>query len=384
MKILILYKDIDSGAKVATEALIERFAKQTELELIVYKQPSNKYRGSFSFLLNLIWSILDFRHTLNESKDLELVYTPEYRAIIAFWLSRYRKKIPVVWHLHGDQAFASKLGKTFEFKEFYRWLVGTIVLSLQTQAFKIADFIIFVSGRARREYLKKYNLSNHFNKTTVVHNGVNLEYFKPVQDQMKVKLKRQMHISQKQVVLYVGRIDPKKGLDLLLKAVDTKKLVEKDVLLLVAHPQFMDEYSQIYLKYLYTLVGHTPVRFISPHGFLGTLYQVADCVILPSHQEMMPLVMLEALACGVPFIGSKEGEMKNVLSPFQIKNFPALLNKPTINEIRNSLDRFLDLDTNDLLRWKKACLSTAKQYSWERSAKQIYQEVLTQPLQYFH
>lgn len=96
-----------------------------------------------------------------------------------------------------------------------------------------------------------------------------------------------------------------KGIETLLEAAD--RLPAGTTLLLAGYPGTDPD-----------LYRRSNVKLIEPiHDvrLLRTLYACADIVAVPSHEDNLPNVMLEALACGVPVVGAKVGGIPDVVRP---------------------------------------------------------------------
>jgi D-inositol-3-phosphate glycosyltransferase len=114
--------------------------------------------------------------------------------------------------------------------------------------------------------------------------------------------------SDKQVVLFVGRFDPRKGIKTLLNAVAQMKIQAQKPLqvLLVGggqNPADIQERQRLEeiiqqkgLSSLITFVGAID------HQQLTEYYTAADVCVIPSHYEPFGLVAVEAMACGTPVI----------------------------------------------------------------------------------
>ncbi|HEX9258769.1 MAG TPA: glycosyltransferase, partial [Acidimicrobiales bacterium] len=112
------------------------------------------------------------------------------------------------------------------------------------------------------------------------------------------------------VLLFVGRIQPLKGLDVAVRAL--AELHRPDALLLVVGgASGVDGNGEVHkVEALIDElgVGHQ-VRFVppQPHHLLSTYYRAADVVLVPSRSESFGLVALEAAACGTPVVASAVG-----------------------------------------------------------------------------
>ncbi|HEY4320801.1 MAG TPA: glycosyltransferase [Gemmatimonadales bacterium] len=114
------------------------------------------------------------------------------------------------------------------------------------------------------------------------------------------------------VVLWVGRMAPVKGLDVLLAA--WQRVVDHPT-----HPLLVlvgDGAERTLLEQGAARLGDG-VRFAGSiaHDQLAPWYRAADLMVLPSRSEGMPNVLLEALACGTPFVASAVGSVIELAGP---------------------------------------------------------------------
>jgi glycosyltransferase involved in cell wall biosynthesis len=118
----------------------------------------------------------------------------------------------------------------------------------------------------------------------------------------------------KKILLFVGRLEKVKDPDLLLQTLREVKLHRSDVVLAVAGDG--GEKEQL-------LVRHSDLQpeliFLGtiPHARLPELFSAADCLLLTSHFEGMPRVVLEALATGVPVVSTAVGDVSKVVADGQ-------------------------------------------------------------------
>ncbi|MDQ3008355.1 MAG: glycosyltransferase family 4 protein [bacterium] len=371
MKVLVLYQDINSGSKVATEAILTFLKKaSSEVTFVIYKQAPQKYSGRFSFLRNLIWSIIDFRRVIHQTTEIDLIYTAMYTSVIGYKLGGV--KIPLILHLHGDQSFypVAEGWHHLTLKYLYSSVLGKVVIILQSWAIIKADHVIFVSKTARQQFLRTYSLDRYLPKTSVVSNGVSTDLFYPVTKKIKQKLQQKYLQHTAKVILYVGRIDEKKGIHQLIEAYSEVSV--KNVHLVIAYTSCSDDFSKSYLKCLKLLSSSSSqkVTYIENPKRLHEIYQLADCVVLPSKQEMLPLVMLESLASGIPFITTRVGGIPEILTgklkAYLISDFAVLSLKIKIESILKLPIQHRQYLINDGLK-------VAHSLNWEQSTARVMQ-----------
>ena len=117
------------------------------------------------------------------------------------------------------------------------------------------------------------------------------------------------------VLLFVGRVQPLKGLDLAVETLDALgPHVGRAQLLVVGGPsghQGRTELARVRRLVAAAGLGDR-VRFVAPqpHHRLATYYRAADVVLVPSRSESFGLVALEAAACGAPVVAAEVGGLK--------------------------------------------------------------------------
>jgi glycosyltransferase involved in cell wall biosynthesis len=122
----------------------------------------------------------------------------------------------------------------------------------------------------------------------------------------RLGLKEETHF-----VLFAGRLHPQKDPILLVRSIAA--LNEPNIHLLIAgagelEGEVCSEIAQIGLSKQVTMLG--PVR----QAQLAELHQICSAFVLTSAYEGLPLVALEALACGTPVVTTRCGETPNLLS----------------------------------------------------------------------
>ncbi len=120
------------------------------------------------------------------------------------------------------------------------------------------------------------------------------------------------------VLLFVGRVQPLKGLDLAVQTLaNLKGHLRRARLLVVGGPsgrQGRAELARIRQMVISAGLARR-VHFVAPqpHHRLATYYRAADVVLVPSRSETFGLVALEAAACGAPVVASAVGGLKKLV-----------------------------------------------------------------------
>jgi len=142
--------------------------------------------------------------------------------------------------------------------------------------------------------------------------GVNVNLFRPIDQE---KARRRLNLNGEDVLLFVGRIVPIKGLDHLLMALPYLE-AKRPVKLLVIGGDDRSSAFRGELRNLTRELGindHVTFLGFVNHEELPLFYSAADVCVIPSYHESFGLVALESLACGTPVIATKVGVMESVI-----------------------------------------------------------------------
>ncbi len=244
-----------------------------------------------------------------------------------------------------------------------------------------ADRII-VSTLAEQTQLRFLYRANE-RKLDIIPPGVDLSHFYPIPaDEAKlfVGLK-----PDDRMVLFVGRIEPLKGVDTLIQAMSCVRFQHSrgPVHLAIiggepsASPQDMSAEMARLQKLCDDLAVGQTVVFLGKRGqdTLPYYYSAAEVVVMPSHYESFGLVALEAMACGTPVIASEVGGLG-----FLVQDGDTGFTVPD-GDPELLCDRLtLLLGDQDLrLKMGRRGAEYAQDYSWDRIAYRIaalYEDLL--------
>jgi D-inositol-3-phosphate glycosyltransferase len=160
----------------------------------------------------------------------------------------------------------------------------------------------------------------HPDRVAVVHPGVDLEVFSPVG---RSRARARVGLRDDAVVLlFVGRIQPLKAPDVLVRAVaamvaTTPSLREKLQVVVCGGPSGSGLEHPHALQELAVALGVDDlVRFVPPvdRVRLAEWYRAADVCVVPSYSESFGLVAVEAQACGTPVVAARVGGLPTAVA----------------------------------------------------------------------
>jgi len=170
--------------------------------------------------------------------------------------------------------------------------------------------IISPTEREKEELIRHYDASSE--KISVVPCGVNLKQFKVLD---KTQARQYLGFGDDKIILFVGRIDPLKGIDKLIKALPYLRNIQGLRLLVIGGGEHSQHEIEQLRKLACNLKIENSVAFLDlvKHEQLPYFYSAADVCVVPSYYESFGLVALESLACGTPVVATDVGDFKNII-----------------------------------------------------------------------
>jgi spore coat protein SA len=175
------------------------------------------------------------------------------------------------------------------------------------------------------QYLKDY-LLEEFNgsssKITVNHLGVDIDQFRPKWHQEEKEaaevLRKEWGVSDKKILLYVGRLVEIKGVHHILEAMPEIIKVDPSIVLFIAGTTLSPTSSNLeYVDKLQKLAekvkGHVTFTQFIPHNEIHKWFQMADLLVVPSAAEPFGLINVEAMAVGTPVIATDSGGIPEII-----------------------------------------------------------------------
>jgi glycosyltransferase involved in cell wall biosynthesis len=272
------------------------------------------------------------------------------------WLARKPPhKILASWAF-PDAVAASKLVKQFNAKFYFKVHGSDINLhgNFQSRAKQIKSASLVTSGiiavsNALKQKLSAMDIDK--SKIKVIYNGIDHDLFFPKADEIR----------ETEYCLFVGNLKREKGVFELLEGFSQFAAQKPHLhLFYVGSGSILQE-----LKLMANQLGIVDkVSFLGgmDHHELPDLMRSAKCLVLPSYNEGVPNVVLEAMACGTPVIATNVGGIPEVL----VKQCGVLIEPKKSTAVTKGLSMIYQK------KWDKLEIAKqASQYTWEANKRQL-------------
>ena len=174
-----------------------------------------------------------------------------------------------------------------------------IFVPFERKTYQLAARIVSVSEATKSALVEKYHIAA--DKIVVIHNAVDAERFHPLETGKTPR-----------TLLYVGRIDKRKGIEFLIRSMVRVRDQLPDVHLLVGGKGDCLEKMKSLVGRLKLESNVTFLGFV-PEDQLNELYNRAQCVVVPSIFEGFGITVIEALAAGTRVIGTDVDGIREIL-----------------------------------------------------------------------
>ncbi len=240
----------------------------------------------------------------------------------------------------------------------------------EEESAKNATLIVTISKYSQKKILQHYDVDS--SKIRLAPNGVDTERFTPIGDCEKIK--QRIKLGNRQMVLFVGRLIPRKGVSYLVEAAKQVIKERKDTLFVLVgngplRNQLLSNVISAGLKQHFVFLGD-----VSEED-LPQIYRCADVFAFPSIQEGQGIVLLEAQASAKPVVAFN---ISGITEAVRNKE-TGLLVTPNSTELANAI---LKLLSDASLREKMGTLGrefVIRELSWAVCAKKmlaVYREAM--------
>ena len=247
-------------------------------------------------------------------------------------------------------------------------------IEAEKMAVNSADCVIAVSAEEKNDLVNIYEARP--DNVKVIPCGVDLGLFQPAD---KAKVRCTLGLPEKsKVLLFVGRIEPFKGIDVILRTLAGLG-GGGDLHLLIVGGDADSDGELDRLRSLATELGiEEIVTFWGTveHERIPQFYNAADICVIASYHESFGLVALEALASGTPVVAPRVGGLSTIISDGETGY---LIDNRSVGDFTRHLERLLDDDAL-LQRMGHAARPSVMKYAWPLVAHQvlsIYEELAT-------
>jgi len=320
-----------------------------------------------------------FNHTLVDSKNALKADVYEAHNASGYELLKSLKnknhKASFIETVHGilaDEYLQTQTSGSLSPRERLANLLMGRLARLEGESARNASLMVTVSNYSAEKAVRLYGVDEA--KIRVVPNGVDPDKFKPSSD--SETMKRKLGIGNKPMVLFVGRLIPRKGLMFLVEA--AKRIVNE------------------YTDTIFAIVGNGPLRnkltsqldkaeLSKSFLFLGdvkdsilpAVYNCADVFAFPSIQEGQGIALLEAQASAKPVVAFNVGGVNEAVAN---GNSGSLVERGNTDELAEAILKIL---SNPRLRermGKKGREFVLQNFTWDLCAKTmlvVYHEALS-------
>jgi D-inositol-3-phosphate glycosyltransferase len=311
--------------------------------------------------------IVDF--TARKGLKYDLIHSHYWMSGIAAKALKAAWDIPVIHMFHTLSLVKNQIARDASEIE------GSYRIDGEKEVLQTADRIVIATPAEKSQLESLYHANT--NNLVVIPPGVDVSYFYPIQ---KDEAKEVIGIPENdRMILFVGRIEPLKGIDTLIRAIhhiEDNAIIGKCphyLTVIGGDPDLCEEdmnSEMVRLQKLREELGLDDlVVFIGKRDqdALPYYYSAAEVVVVPSHYESFGMVALESMACGTPVIASQVGGLAFLVQDgltgyFVPNNDPAALG-----------EKITEMLCNIELREKmgKNAIQLAYKYRWEKISQMV-------------
>ena len=279
-----------------------------------------------------------------------------------------------IWRLESSHVFWHSESLRLRFRHF-RYKVKIWLKQFLSCLF--ASGIVHLSRYGKSLFYSDPLLGLFSKKDVIIYGGVDKKLFKPISNEKRERLRKELGITRSDVILLmVGRVEKRKnfidGLRILYGL--KKRHPNKNILLylVVSYGKFNDFiYLNRVFAYLNKLKLGNYVRIVSgvSNKDISYYYQMADVYLMLSKQlETFGLVTLEALSSGCPVFGYKACATPEIVS-YQRNSY--LFNRGDIRSLADAISRYLSLSEAKKQNIRKKLVKSVSRFTWFNSAQNL-------------
>ena len=300
----------------------------------------------------------------NENRHYDVLHSHYWLSGAAALQLAHHWAIPHITMFH-TLAYLKQLANPNERELSIRW-------ETERRLIQQADYIITSTNDERIQIIRHCGATP--GQVGVIPCGIDLKLFK-AQDKQQARIKLGLG-HREPVLLFVGRLDPFKGPDLLLRS--AAMMEEKAQIVIVGGKSSHDKDAQQLKELAVELKISKRVQFLDaqPQYKLPAIYSAADVTVVPSYHESFGLAAVESLACSTPVVATRAGGLTTVIQ----NNETGFLVPRCPGFFAERLDSLLQ---NPSIRNKMSMAArlSVLQFSWKNVANMVqnmYEDVINE------
>lgn len=354
------YEDLD-GVEAFRETPVPM---RDGLEVFLSDQ-TRAWGAGLNFLLDLLsYNQLSVSKALEEG-PYDLCVAQDWLGLPAAMAAK-AKGMPMIYHVHGLE-----IGRSSH--------PNPQLVELEKRGARVADMVITVS-EAMKQQLREMGVPEE--KVRVCYHGVDAEFFDPGRaDPKKLRALREKYGigDDDRVILFIGRLEPVKGVAQLIEAMAAVALKNPNAKLLIVGKGSLEAIAKEAAESKGFVILVTD--FLDPEAKM-LHYALADLCVFPSHYEPFGIVALEAGAMARPVVvgaSGTSGLREIAQNPASKRPTGVHVDGRRPEDIAWGINLALE-DQERLKAWgKNARELVLERFTWEKAAEQtlaIYEEVV--------
>ncbi len=317
----------------------------------------------FEYLPAFVQGFLKFQR--QSGVQYQVVHTNYW---LSSWVGMQLKKVQPISQVHTYHSLGAVKYQAISTVP----LIASTRLDVEKTVLETAERIVATSPQ-EKEHMR--SLVSTKGNIDVIPCGTDIHHFGSVS---RDAARQTLSIApDEKVVLYVGRFDPRKGIETLIRAIARSKLLGNGKLRLIigggSRPGQSDGLERERIESIVAELGLAEITEfpgrLSPM-VLPTYFAAADVCVVPSHYEPFGLVAIEAMACRTPVIASNVGGLQ-----FTVRSEETGLLVPAKDDaaFANAIDRILLNPEWQQELGQAARKHVEEKFSWDGIATQLGQ-----------
>lgn len=318
--------------------------------------PSYSRHGVIDYTSSILYLIKS-----SSFKNIDLIhgFHPEMVFINMFY--KMIKK-PIIHEIHFPQLYPYTFEDILKYRNRPKAMRWALHLHCDKLAAMCSKKVITPSNYMKNLIVRTYNLHNE--KILVVPNGINEDI---------LQIQRQNQKNGKIKLLFIGRLVPQKGIDVLIKSIKNINSIYNIELNIIGEGKQKKEYFQLakmlkisnFINFIGFTTEYTKIKYLME----------SDILIVPSRSESFGITVVEGMSAELPVIGSAVGGIPELIN----HNKTGILVPP--NNVQALANAIIDLIDNPDKRDRlgKAAKKFAKNnFTWRKRAdrvEEIYREI---------